>query len=81
MLTTEPLPIQTIICRKYSIAGKSSWTDGEDALRDALTMEKAVSKAIKALIDTCDSDQGPILQKLLFAPTNSAPQFGQSFLV
>ena len=36
--------------------GKSTWVDGEDALRDALTMEKAVSKAIKVLIDKCDSD-------------------------
>jgi ferritin heavy chain len=37
-------------------SGKTSWADGEAALRDALYMEKEVSKSIKKLIDVCDSD-------------------------
>ena len=41
----------------HLILGKTTWADGEEALRDALTMEKAVSKAMKTLIDTCDNDQ------------------------
>merc|ERR1712156_569910 len=36
------------------ILGKSSWADGTEALRDALTMEKQVSIAIKGLITRCE---------------------------
>ena len=32
----------------------SSWTDGSEALKDALEMEKEVSKAIKGLIEKCE---------------------------
>ena len=50
------LIIKTCHNQSRFLSGKSTWVDGEDALRDALTMEKAVSKAIKVLIDKCDSD-------------------------
>lgn len=40
----------------FPILDKYSWTDGEDALKDALKMEKAVTGAIKKLIDTCAND-------------------------
>jgi ferritin len=33
----------------------SRWQDGEEALRDALSMEKAVSKNINALIGVCEN--------------------------
>jgi hypothetical protein len=32
------------------ILGKTSWDDGEDALRDALEMEKIVTGSIKSLV-------------------------------
>lgn len=38
------------------ILGKNTWADGEEALRDALEMEKIVSGSIKKLIDVCDND-------------------------
>ena len=34
-----------------------SWVDGSEALRDTLEMEKQVSLAFKALINSCDSVQ------------------------
>ena len=40
------------------IFGKNSWSDGEEALRDALSMEKAVSASMKQMIDVCDGDEG-----------------------
>ena len=36
------------------ILGKSSWADGTEALRDALSMEKQVSIAIKDMITRCE---------------------------
>ena len=33
-----------------------SWSDGEEALRDALGMEKAVTAAIKQLVEACDNE-------------------------
>merc|ERR1711973_295505 len=38
------------------IKNKSSWTDAEEALRDALEMEKVVTGAMKAMIDQCSDD-------------------------
>jgi len=38
------------------IKGKASWTDAEEALRDALEMEKTVTAAIKRLIDVCEKE-------------------------
>ena len=38
----------------------SSWTDGSEALKDALEMEKEVSRAIKGLIEKCE-DGGDFL--------------------
>jgi len=38
------------------IKGKASWTDAEEALRDALEMEKTVTAAIKRMIDVCEKD-------------------------
>lgn len=35
---------------------KYEWTNMEEALRDALKMEKYVTGAVKGLIDTCDND-------------------------
>ncbi len=39
------------------ILGKVKWSDGEEALRDALDMEKSVTASIKALVEACDSDE------------------------
>lgn len=39
------------------ILGKTTWADGEEALRDALHMEKKVTGSIKKIIDVCDNDQ------------------------
>ena len=36
------------------ILGKDTWTDGNEALRDALDMEKAVSRAVQELIKKCE---------------------------
>ena len=36
--------------------GKNTWVDAEEALRDALHMEKMVTGSIKAIIDVCDND-------------------------
>jgi len=38
------------------IKNKSSWADAEEALRDALEMEKVVTGAMKAMIDQCSED-------------------------
>ena len=38
----------------HPVLGKTSWQDGEEALRDALEMEKKVSMQIKKLIDACE---------------------------
>jgi len=35
---------------------KYSWRDGEEALRDALDMEKSVTRSIKKLVDICEKD-------------------------
>ncbi len=35
-----------------------SWTDGEEALRDALQMEKTVTASIKQLVQSCDGGGG-----------------------
>ena len=40
------------------LLGKSTWMDGEEALRDALTMEKMVTGSIKRLVDVCEDDSG-----------------------
>lgn len=39
------------------LLGKSRWEDGEDALRDALAMEKMVTGSIKKLVDVCEADE------------------------
>ena len=39
------------------ILGKHTWLDGEEALRDALLMEKTVTGSIKKIIDTCDNEE------------------------
>ena len=39
------------------ILGKASWTDAEEALRDALTMEKMVTGYIKGIIDVCEGGE------------------------
>jgi len=36
--------------------GKASWENAEEALRDALDMEKKVTSAIKKLIDVCEKE-------------------------
>ena len=36
------------------ILDKDTWTDGDEALRDALDMEKAVSRAVRELIVKCE---------------------------
>ena len=38
------------------ILGKSTWLDAEEALRDALAMEKLVTGSIKRLVDACDNE-------------------------
>ena len=40
------------------ILQKFAWSDGTDALRDALQMEKHVSGNIKNMIDSCDGVNG-----------------------
>ena len=40
------------------ILQKFAWSDGTDALRDALQMEKHVSGNIKNMIDSCDGANG-----------------------
>lgn len=40
------------------ILGKYIWSDGTDALKDALQMEKRVSGKIKNMIDSCDGING-----------------------
>ena len=38
------------------LLGKVTWEDGEEALRDALNMEKLVTGSIKQIVDACDND-------------------------
>ena len=40
------------------ILNKYVWSDGSEALRDALGMEKLVSGNIKNIIDACDGSSG-----------------------
>ena len=40
------------------ILNKYVWSDGSEALRDALGMEKLVSGNIKNIIDACDDSSG-----------------------
>ena len=41
----------------YSIFSLFRWEDGTEALRDALHMEKEVSKSIKDLITICENSE------------------------
>ena len=40
------------------ILNKNEWSSGEEALRDALAMEKTVSTSVRGMIDSCDGDAG-----------------------
>ena len=42
------------------IMDKYSWGDAEEALRDALKMEKFITKEIKSIIDVCSSTESNV---------------------
>ena len=42
---------------------KYTWGDAEEALRDALKMEKFVTKEIKAIIDVCSDADSNVSRK------------------
>jgi bacterioferritin (cytochrome b1) len=44
---------------------KTTWENGEEALRDALKMEKIVTSSIKKIIDVCSESQSNVRMSLL----------------
>jgi len=54
------------------ILGKNTWDSVAEALRDALTMEKAVSKSMKNMIDLCSQGTKEIIDQ-----TESQKKLGQ----
>ena len=51
------------------IMDKYTWGDAEEALRDALKMEKFVTKEIKTIIDVCSDADSNVSAQDMFCPT------------